>query len=65
MHRQDWVGTGRRGLAPPPKREARDTSAVSVDELRRQLGALEGKRDHFSKREAARLRRELERRGAT
>lgn len=64
MQRQDWVGTGRRGLAPPPKREARGTAPVSVDDLRRQLGAVEGGRDHFSKREAERLRRELGRRGA-
>ena len=56
---------GRRTLAKlaPKKPAPRGTSPVSIDAIRGQIGALEGKGDHFSQRERERLTRELERRG--
>lgn len=44
-------------IAPP-------TPGPSVEQLRRELAALAGRRDFFSRRERERLTRELRRRGA-
>lgn len=56
---------GRRTLAKlAPKKPAPAHVSPGIDDLRRQLDALEGKRDYFSEREAERICRELARRGA-